>query len=262
MNKFDSIKSKKGKEKLVCLTAYSFSIAKIIDKYCDIILVGDSLAMTVYGHKNTQDVSLQTMINHGKAVTAARKNSLVVVDLPFGSYEKSKEQALKSAKEVVANTDCDAIKIEISSKSIAQTIEYLVKNNINVIGHVGLLPQQVKDADGYKYQGSNAESYNEILELAQLSDKAGAIALVIEAVPEKLASEITSKITIPTIGIGASKNCDGQILVTDDLIGLNQEFKPKFVKRYSNIANIIDDAAKNYAQEVIDQKFPSSDHVR
>lgn len=262
MNKFDPIRSKKNKEKIVCLTAYSHSIAKIIDKYCDIILVGDSLAMTVYGHENTQNVSLETMINHGKAVTNARKNSFVVIDLPFGTYEDSNELALDSAKKVTLATNCDAIKIEISSLSLIQRIKYLVQNGINVVSHVGLLPQQVKNVNGYKYQGLTKDSYDEILQLARLSDEAGAIAIVIEAVPEKLASEITLKTKIPTIGIGASINCDGQILVTDDLIGLNQDFQPKFVKRYSNVAAAIEGAVKNYAHEVVNQKFPSPSHLK
>lgn len=256
----EQIQNKKNKQKLVCLTAYSFSTAKILDQFCDIILVGDSLGMTVYGFKDTIDVSLEMMINHGKAVTKAAKNAFIVVDLPANSYEKSKEQALESAKKVLKETKCDAIKIEITP-NLVKTVQFLSDNNIKVMGHVGLLPQQVRELGGYKYQGKDKESAEEILKTAKSIQKAGAFAIVLEAIPAKLAEEITNSLKIPTIGIGASNKCDGQILVTDDLLGLNQEFSPKFVKKYSNLSEEITKAVANFKKEVQNNQFPTNNHM-
>ena len=215
------ILQKKNREKIVCLTAYTFPMAKILDEYCDVILVGDSLGMVVYGLADTVDVTLEMMINHGKAVMRAAKKSFVVVDLPFGTYENSKEQALESAQKVIAQTGCHAIKIE-TSRELVSTVKFLVENKINVMAHVGLLPQSVRKIGGYKYQGRSEEAAKEILETAKLLEEAGAFSMVIEAVPEKLAAEISRSIQIPTIGIGASSECDGQVLVIDDLLELNQ----------------------------------------
>lgn len=251
------IKNKKNKEKITALTAYTYPIAKILDDICDIILVGDSLAMSIYGHKDTLDVSLDIMINHGQAVTKATSKALIVVDLPFNTYENSKQQALDSAKKVIEKTNCDAIKIEVSP-DLVEHAKYLIDNGINVMGHVGLLPQHVRKLGGYKYQGRDQLSAKEILTTAQQLDQIGCFSLVIEAVPAKLADEISAKISIPTIGIGASKNCDGQILVIDDMLGLNQEFKPKFVKNYENLAQIIKKAAQNYKSEVVNGSFPQN----
>jgi 3-methyl-2-oxobutanoate hydroxymethyltransferase len=249
----------KNKYKLVCLTAYSFPVAKIVDEFCDIILVGDSLGMTIYGDKDTLGVSLEMMINHGKAVVKARKKSFVVVDLPFNTYEASKEQALESAKKVIEQTNCDAVKIEITPKLI-ETSKYLVDNGINLMGHIGLLPQHVRELGGYKYQGLSENSAQEIIATAKELEKIGVFAIVIEAVPAKLADKITKEVKIPTIGIGASKNCDGQILVIDDLLGLNQEFTPKFVKKYANLANVISNSVQNYKNDVLEKKFPSKEN--
>lgn len=254
------ILNKKNNEKIICLTAYSFPMAKILDEYCDIILVGDSLGMTIYGFSDTVDVTLEMMINHGKAVMKAVKKSFVVVDLPHGTYEVSPQQALQSAQKVIAETGCDAIKIETSMK-LVPTVKLLVENNINVMGHVGLLPQSVREIGGYKYQGRDENSAKEILETAKLVAQAGAFSLVIEAVPAKLADEITAAISIPTIGIGASANCDGQVLVIDDLLGFNQEFKPKFVKQYANLAKEISESVKEFSVEVKDKKFPEQKHL-
>ena len=255
-----NILQKKGREKIICLTAYSFPMAKIIDEYCDIILVGDSLGMTIYGFKDTLDVTLDMMINHGKAVMKAVKKSFVVVDLPFGTYENSKEQALESAKKVIAETGCNAIKIE-TSRQLVLTVKFLVQNNINVMAHVGLMPQHVREIGGYRYQGRNEESAREILETSRLLEEAGAFCLVIEAVPEKLASEISAVLKIPTIGIGASAECDGQVLVIDDLLGINQEFKPRFVKHYANIASQIANAVQQFSQDVKSKNFPASENL-
>jgi 3-methyl-2-oxobutanoate hydroxymethyltransferase len=255
-----NILQKKNREKIICLTAYTFPMAKIIDEYCDIILVGDSLGMTIYGFKDTLDVTLDMMINHGKAVMKAVKKSFVVVDLPFGTYENSKEQALESAKKVIAETGCDAIKIE-TSRELVSTVKFLVQNNINVMAHVGLMPQHVREIGGYRYQGRDEKSAREILETSILVEEAGAFCLVIEAVPEKLASEISAVLKIPTIGIGASAECDGQVLVIDDLLGINQEFKPRFVKHYANIALQIANAAQQFSQDVKNKQFPASENL-
>ncbi|MES2961843.1 MAG: 3-methyl-2-oxobutanoate hydroxymethyltransferase [Pseudomonadota bacterium] len=259
-NSVANILQKKSREKIICLTAYTFPMAKILDEYCDIILVGDSLGMTIYGFKDTLDVTLEMMINHGKAVMKAVKKSFVVVDLPFGTYENSKEQALESAKKVIAETGCDAIKIETSRELVA-TVKFLVENKINVMAHVGLMPQHVREIGGYRYQGRDEKSAREILETSRLIEEAGAFSVVIEAVPEKLASEISAILKIPTIGIGASAECDGQVLVIDDLLGINQEFKPRFVKRYANLAEEIVDAVKIFCEEVRNKKFPGKENI-
>jgi 3-methyl-2-oxobutanoate hydroxymethyltransferase len=254
------IQEKKHLEKILCLTAYTYPMAKILDEFCDVILVGDSLGMVVYGLPDTVEVTLEMMINHGKAVMRAAKKSFVVVDLPFGTYEESKEQALESAKKVIKETGCDAIKIE-TSRDFVETVKFLSSNGINVMAHVGLLPQSVRKIGGYKYQGKDENSANEILETSKLLENAGAFAVVIEAVPEKLAAEISAALKIPTIGIGASAKCDGQVLVIDDLLGLNQEFKPRFVEHYSNLAEEIKRAVKEFAADVKAQKFPKKNNL-
>lgn len=258
--KIEKILRKKNQEKIICLTAYTFPVAKILDEVCDIILVGDSLGMTVYGMKDTVDVTLEMMINHGLAVTRGAKKSLIVVDMPRGSYEKSNEQALENARKIIAATNCDAIKIEVTPQLVS-CVEFLVKNKINVMGHVGLLPQHVREIGGYKYQGKDEKSAAEILQTAKDIEKAGAFSLVIEAVPEKLAAQISAEIKIPTIGIGASSACDGQVLVIDDLLGLNQEFTPRFVKKYENLAEKISIAVAQFSSEVKEKKFPGKDNV-
>jgi len=251
---------KKNREKIVCLTAYTFPMAKILDDYCDVILVGDSLGMTIYGLKDTVDVTLDMMINHGKSVMRAVKKTFVAVDLPYGTYEDSKEQALASAKRVIDETGCDSIKIE-TTRDMVDTVKYLVENNINVMAHVGLLPQSVRKIGGYKYQGRDQKAALEILETSKLLEEAGVFAMVIEAVPAVLADQISAALRIPTIGIGASQNCDGQVLVIDDLLGLNQEFKPKFVKNYANLAGDIKAAVEQFSADVKSQKFPAKENL-
>ncbi len=260
LNKIKDLAAKKNRQKITCLTAYTFGMAKIIDQFCDIILVGDSLGMCIYGMKDTVDVSVEMMINHGQAVMRAAKKSLVVVDIPSNSFEKSANQALKTAQRIISETGCDAVKIETTLDQIA-AIKMMVQHDIPVMAHVGLLPQQVRKIGGYKYQGRDADSAKKILETAILAQEAGAFACVVEAVPQKLASQITKNLTIPTIGIGASADCDGQILVIDDVLGLNQEFKPKFVKNYANLANQITLAIQQYVDEVKSQKFPAKENV-
>ena len=259
-DKVAKLASKKNGEKIICLTAYTFPVAKILDNFCDIILVGDSLGMCVYGHEDTVDVSVEMMINHGRAVVKAAKKSLIVVDIPAGSFEKSAEQAYETAKKIIDETGCDAVKIETSQDSI-EAIKMMAKNNIAVMAHVGLLPQQVRTIGGYKYQGRNEKQAQEIIEIAKQAEAAGAFACVIEAVPVNLADRITAELKIPTIGIGASGNCDGQVLVIDDVIGLNQEFKPRFVKNYASLANEISQAVQSFADDVKSKKFPTKGNL-
>jgi 3-methyl-2-oxobutanoate hydroxymethyltransferase len=258
MNKIQKIQTQTTP--ITCLTAYTYPIAKILDKHCDVILVGDSLGMTIYGMETTREVSLQMMIDHGKAVVKAAKNALIVVDMPFGSYETSSNQALINAQKIIQQTGCDAIKVEVS-KEILPIVEFLVKNHIPVMGHIGLLPQTVKEVSGYRYQGKDVNSATEILEIAMNLQKAGVFAIVIEAVPAKLATQITNSLSIPTIGIGASVDCSGQVLVIDDLLGLNQDFKPRFVKNYANLVSEIDKAVEEFCGEVKQRKFPSKEQM-
>jgi 3-methyl-2-oxobutanoate hydroxymethyltransferase len=256
----NDILAKKNREKISCLTAYTFPIAKILDEVCDVILVGDSLGMCVYGFDDTVDVSVGMMIDHGRAVVKACKRAFVVVDIPANSFEESSLQALQTAQKIIDETACDAVKIETGKNQI-EAIALMAQNGINVMAHIGLLPQQVRELGGYKYQGRNAESAQKIIEIALASQEAGAFAIVIEAVPAWLADEITARLKIPTIGIGASKNCDGQVLVIDDVLGLNQEFKPKFVKNYENMAEIVKKAAKNFDFEVKNGIFPEKSNL-
>ncbi|MFT6077118.1 MAG: 3-methyl-2-oxobutanoate hydroxymethyltransferase [Myxococcota bacterium] len=248
------------KEPITCIAAYTYPMAKILDNHCDMILVGDSLGMSIYGMKNTQDVSVQMMIDHGKAVVRGAKKALIIVDIPCGSFEESKEQALETAQKIINQTNCDAVKIETLPQTM-ETIEFLVQNNIPVMGHVGLLPQTVKDLQGYKYQGRDENSAAQILQTAIDLEKCGAFAIVIEGVPASLASSITKSIQIPTIGIGASNDCSGQVLVIDDLIGINQDFKPRFVKQYANLSNDIGKVVVEFCDEVKNRKFPTKENL-
>ena len=245
------IKSKKNKSKIVCLTAYSKNTASIIDKHCDIILVGDSLGSVLYNFSSTKKVTLDMMIEHSKSVRMGVKKSLMVVDMPHNTYRDSKE-ALKNAKKIISKTKCDAVKIE-GGKKVFQIIKTLIKNKIQVMGHLGLLPQS---ATNFKFKGKNTTERKNLLRDSKLLEEAGVFSIVLECVESSLAKEITKIVRVPTIGIGASAHCDGQILVTDDLIGLN-EINVRFVKKYSNIKKIINDAAHKYKQDVAKTKFPS-----
>jgi len=260
INQLKQHKLSSSNQKLVCLTAYGFSVAKILDNYCNIILVGDSLGMALYGFQDTTQVTLQMMINHAKAVVKARKKSLIVVDMPFGTYENSCQEALNNCQKILAETKCDALKIEVD-ENIIPIAKFLCQNQIPLIGHIGLIPQSVAKFGGYKYQGKSKDSAQKLINISTQLEQMGALALVIEAVPCELATAITKKISIPTIGIGASLQCDGQILVTDDLLGINQDFKPKFVNHYANLQEIINDAVKNFASDVRNEKFPTENNL-
>jgi len=248
------ILNKKNKSKLVCLTAYSKNIASILDKHCDIVLVGDSLGSVLYNYKSTKEVSLNTMISHSRSVRLGVKKSLMVVDMPFNTYRNPKE-ALKNAKLVMKKTKCDAVKLE-GGKKILSIVKKLVKNKIPVMGHLGILPQTDKK---FTFKGKKSFERNRILKEAQLLESAGIFSIVLECIEIELSKAITKKLSIPTIGIGSSVNCDGQVLVIDDLIGLSEN-KFKFVKRYINIIKVINEAVKKYRSEVLKKKFPKSKH--
>jgi len=254
-SKIKKILNKKNKIPIVCLTAYSKSIAQIADKYCDIILVGDSLGMVLYGMKTTKEVKMDTMILHCKTVKKFAKKSVVVFDMPYQTY-KNKFLAYKNAKEVIKLTNCDAVKLE-GGKEIANIIKHLTKKGISVMGHIGLLPQT---SSNFKVKGKSFIQRKKIFDDAQSISKSGAFAVVLECIVEDLSKKITNSVLIPTIGIGASKHCDGQILVVDDILGLS-DFKAKFVKQYSNLRKIIETSVKNYTKDVRLRKFPSRKNV-
>jgi len=248
------IAGRKGKTPIVCLTAYTAPVAEILDAHCDLLLVGDSVGMVVHGLPNTVGVTLEMMILHGQAVMRGSRTAMVVVDMPFGSYEGSAETAYNNAARLMKETGAQAVKVE-AGETIAATIEYMVKRGIPVMGHVGLRPQSVLVDGGFKAKGKGAEERRRILEDARATADAGAFAVVVEGVAEGLAREITETVAIPTIGIGASAGCDGQILVTDDMLGLF-EWTPKFVRRYADLKAEISRAAAAYAEDVRARTFP------
>ncbi len=252
-------RARKGKEPLVVLTSYTAPIAKIVDKHADIILVGDSLGMVIYGMENTLSVTMDMMINHAKAVTKASQNAMIVVDMPFGSFEESKEVAFRNAARLMSEGNANAVKIE-GGKDVAETVDFLTRRGIPVMGHVGLMPQRVQAMGGFRAQGKDSESAQEILEDALAIQAAGAFSVVIEGVMEPVGKKVTEVLEIPTIGIGASAACDGQVLVIDDILGIFDEFKPKFVKRYANLANDINDAIETFCDEVRTGAFPTDEH--
>ena len=251
MSKIKKFIAKKNKSKIVSLTAYSKNIASILDNYCDLILVGDSLGSVLYNYKSTREVNLSTMIEHSKSVRMGIKKSLMIVDMPHNTYRTPKE-AVKNAKQIMKKTKCDGVKLE-GGKKIYETVKTLVKNKIPVMGHLGLLPQSDKT---FKFKGKNELERNNIIRDAQLLEKAGVFSIVLECVETSLAKLVTKSLNIITIGIGSSKYCDGQILVFDDLIGLNP-MNYRFVKKYANIRNYISKAVLNYSKEVRKIKFPN-----
>ncbi len=248
------ITARKGGNPIVCLTAYDAPTAALVDEYCDLILVGDSLGMVVHGLSSTVGVTLDMMILHGQAVMRTAHKALVVVDLPFGSYEDSVETAFKSASRVMMETGCQAVKIESGSYA-ADTIAYLVERGIPVMSHVGLRPQSMNVLGGFRARGRSTEIADEIIENAIAADEAGSFAVVVEGVSEELANRVTQAVKIPTIGIGASAQCDGQILVTPDMLG-QFERVPKFVKKYGQQLDMTRDAIAQYAADVTDRSFP------
>jgi len=251
MDKIKKLIAKKNKSKIVSLTAYSKNIASILDNYCDIVLVGDSLGSVLYNYTSTRQVTLDMMIEHSKSVRMGVKKALMVVDMPHNTYRNPKE-ALKNAKKIISKTKCDAVKLE-GGKKIYNSIQTLIKNKIPVMGHLGLLPQSDKT---FKFKGKKKSERENILKDAKLLERAGVFSIVLECVETSLAKHVTKQINIPTIGIGASNNCDGQILVFDDLIGLNP-INARFVKKYANIQKQIKNAVSNYSKEVRKAQFPA-----
>jgi 3-methyl-2-oxobutanoate hydroxymethyltransferase len=253
------IRARKGGEPIVSLTSYHAHTAALADRYCDFILVGDSLGMVMHGLETTIPVTLDMMILQGLAVMRGSKRALVVVDMPFGSYEASKEQAFLSAARVMKETGCGAIKMEGGAR-MADTVRFLVERGIPVMGHIGLTPQSINAIGSFRAQGRDEADWGPIENDAKAIAEAGAFAMVVEAVAEPLARKITAQVAIPTIGIGASPACDGQILVLEDMLGLSPRV-PKFVRRYGDLGPGIEAAIKAYAQDVRSRAFPGPDHV-
>ena len=254
-----AIRAAKGAPPLVCLTAYTTPLARIVDAHCDLILVGDSLGMVVHGLPSTVGVTLEMMILHGRAVMRAARRALVVVDLPFGSYEAGPAQAFASAARVMAETGCGAVKLE-GGVAMAETVAFLSARGVPVLAHVGLMPQQVNVTGGYKVQGRGADAERVLADAVAVAE-AGAFAVVLEKVAEPLARRVTEAIAVPTIGIGASPACDGQILVLDDMLGLFADFRPSFVRRYGELGAAAEAAVAGYAADVRARAFPGPEHV-
>ncbi len=253
------ISARKGGDPIVALTSYHAHTARLADPYVDLLLVGDSVGMVLYGHGSTLPVTLEMMIVHGRVVASAARHALVVVDMPFGSYEESPQQAFRNAARIMKETGCGAVKLE-GGMRMAETIRFLVERGIPVMAHIGLTPQSVNALGGFFVQGRKQAQWTAIEEDARAVAEAGAFCVVVEAVAEPLARRITEQVPIPTIGIGASPACDGQILVMEDMLGLNPH-PPKFVKTYADLAGAIEKAIATYAEEVRNRSFPDEDHV-
>jgi 3-methyl-2-oxobutanoate hydroxymethyltransferase len=253
------IRARKGGEPIVALTSYHAHTARIVDEYVDFILVGDSLGMVMHGLETTIPVTLEMMILQGRAVMRGSSRALVVVDMPFGSYEESREQAFRNAARILKETGCGAVKLE-GGERMAETIRFLTERGVPVMGHVGLTPQSVMALGSFKAQGRDPSEWAPIEDDAKAVARSGAFAMVVEAVAEPLAAKITSESPIPTIGIGASPACDGQILVLEDMLGLSERV-PKFVRRFGSVAEHIREAVEAYAGEVRARNFPATEHV-
>ena len=256
----DQIRTAKGGIPLVTLTAYTYPIARLLDPHVELLLVGDSVAMVLHGHANTLGATMDMMIAHGQAVMRGARRACVVVDMPAGSYEKSPAHALKSARRIMAETGCSAVKLE-GGEVMAKHISAITGAGIPVLGHIGLLPQSVEKEGGYKIKGKTDDNIAALFRDAKAVEASGAFAVVIEGVIEPVAAEITRQISIPTIGIGASAACDGQILVIDDALGLTVDRVPKFVKEYANLRDHVSAAGAQYATEVRSRSFPQPQHT-
>ncbi len=264
MSKFTTtsfIKSKKEGKKISMLTAYDYSTAKLLDEAgVDSILVGDSLGMVILGYENTLQVTVDDMIHHTKAVTRGVKRAYVIADLPFLSYHISVEETIRNAGRMIQEANAHAVKLE-GGREVVDKIEALIKAQIPVMGHLGLTPQSVNMMGGFKVQGKDEQQAKKILEDAKLLQEAGVFAIVLECVPAKLAKLISKSIDIPTIGIGAGKDCDGQVLVIQDMLGMYSDFTPKFVKKYCEVGSVIKDAVKEYKEEIQAGLFPEEVHT-
>lgn len=255
-----AIRAMKGQQKIVCLTAYTTPMARMLDAHCDLLLVGDSLGMVLYGLETTVSVTLDMMIAHGQAVMRGASQACVIVDMPFGSYQESKEQAYRNAVRILQETGCDGIKLE-GGAELAETIHFLSSRGVPVLAHVGLMPQMVNTSGGFRALGHSDEEAAKIVADADAVAAAGAFAVVIEGTVEPVARSISQSLAIPTIGIGASVACDGQVLVCDDMLGLFDAFKPRFVKRYAELGALVSQAAADYAREVREGVFPAEEHT-
>ena len=255
----DDIRAMKGGTPIVSLTAYTTPMAKMMDGVCDFALVGDSVGMVLHGMPSTLGVTMEMMIMHGAAVARGLSKTMLVIDMPFGSYEKSPQQAFGNAARLMRETGAAAVKLE-GGQHMAETIGFLVKRGVPVMAHIGLTPQSINTLGGYKVQG-RADQADALVADAKAVAKAGAFAVVLEKLPATLADTITAQIDIPTIGIGASAGCDGQILVVDDMLGLFTAFKPKFVKRYGSLGEDGKAAIRAYAEEVRARSFPADEHI-
>jgi 3-methyl-2-oxobutanoate hydroxymethyltransferase len=252
------IRARKGGAPLVVLTAYSTPVARLVDAHCDIALVGDSVGMVIHGLPSTLGVTLEMMILHGKAVVRGCQKAMPVIDMPFGSYEESPQQAYRNAARLMAETGAPAVKLE-GGVHMAETIAFLTARGVPVMAHVGLTPQAVNTLGGYKVVG-RAEEAEKVMADARAVEAAGAFSVVLEKVPMGLAGKITADLSIPTIGIGAGNDCDGQVLVVDDMLGLFTDFRPKFVKRYAELGKAADEAIAAYAADVRARAFPAAEH--
>lgn len=252
------IRARKGGVPLVVLTAYSTPVARLVDAHCDIVLVGDSVGMVIHGLPSTLGVTLEMMILHGRAVVRGAQKAMPVIDMPFGSYEESPQQAYRNAARLMAETGAPAVKLE-GGVHMAETIAFLTARGVPVMAHVGLTPQAVNTFGGYKVVGRGEEA-EKVMADARAIEEAGAFSVVLEKVPEGLAARITQSLTIPTIGIGAGVRCDGQVLVVDDMLGLFTDFRPKFVKRYAELGKAADEAIAAYAADVRSRAFPAAEH--
>lgn len=254
------IAARKGREPVAVLTAYTVSMARLLDPHVEVLLVGDSLGMVLYGFDSTLPVTLDMMIAHGGAVVRGSSRACVVVDMPWASYQEGREQAFRNAARILAETGCAAVKLE-GGEEMAETVDFLVRRGIPVMGHVGLTPQAVNALGGYRARGRSDAEQAKILGDARAVAEAGAFALVVEGVVEPLARAVTEAVPCVTIGIGASAACDGQVLVSDDLLGLYGAFTPKFVRRYAELGPVIGEAAAAYAADVRARRFPGAEHV-
>ena len=252
------IRARKGTLPIVVLTAYSTPVARLVDPHCDIVLVGDSVGMVIHGLPSTLGVTMEMMILHGRAVVRGAQKAMPVIDMPFGSYEESPQQAFRNASRLMAETGAPAVKLE-GGVHMAETISFLTARGVPVMAHVGLTPQSVNTLGGYKVVG-RADEAEKVMADARAVEDAGAFSVVLEKVPEGLAGRITQRLTIPTIGIGAGVRCDGQVLVVDDMLGLFTDFRPKFVKRYAELGAAADKAIAAYAADVRSRAFPAAEH--
>jgi 3-methyl-2-oxobutanoate hydroxymethyltransferase len=252
------IRARKGGVPLVVLTAYSTPIARLVDAHCDVVLVGDSVGMVIHGLPSTLGVTMEMMILHGKAVVRGLQKAMPVIDMPFGSYEESPAQAFRNASRLMTETGAPAVKLE-GGQHMAETIAFLTARGVPVMAHIGLTPQAVNTLGGYKVVGRDDEAAK-VMADAKAVEAAGAFSVVVEKVPEGLARKITDTLTIPTIGIGAGVDCDGQVLVVDDMLGLFTDFRPKFVKRYAELGKTADEAIAAYAADVRSRAFPEAEH--